>query len=54
MKRPRIAMWLKWHWNVLRWIPWLGGVIWYWADNRVEKWHAAKDANPMAGRDLPG
>ncbi len=39
--RPRLALWLKWHYRVLRWLPWLGGLVWGWADAWVDRWHAA-------------
>ncbi len=37
--RPRLALWLKWRWWLLRWLP-CGGRLWSWADGRVDAWHA--------------
>ncbi len=36
MKRPRIALWIKWRAGSGRWFPhWL----WLWAVQRVDRWH---------------
>ena len=36
--RPRLALWLKRRWWLLRWLP-CGVRLWTWADNRVDRWH---------------
>ena len=42
-RRPRLAMWIKWHWSLVRWLP-FGGKLWNWADGRVEAWHSERAA----------
>jgi hypothetical protein len=37
--RPKFAMWCKWHWSLLRWIPGVGPWLWTWGDKRVDRWH---------------
>lgn len=39
--KPKMAMWLKWHYEFLAdWFgEWVAGKIWNWADNRVDRWH---------------
>ena len=38
--RPKLAYWLKTHWSILRWVPWLGSWAWNWGDARIDRWHA--------------
>ena len=39
--RPKFAYWVKWHWRIVRWLPW-GARLWYWADNQIEEWHQSQ------------
>ncbi len=45
MKRPCIALWIKWHnsWPMPRW-------LWFWAVRRVDKWHGDFVISPFTGR----
>lgn len=50
-RRPRFALWLKWRWRYLRWLPVIGPLLWEWADRRVDRWHdenAADKKSPTA------
>ena len=37
--RPRVAMWLKWHYTYTVSVPFIGSWLWRWANARVERWH---------------
>lgn len=41
MKRPKLAHWCKYHWNILRWFP-FGGIAWRWANDRMDEFYEAR------------
>lgn len=51
MSKPRLAHWLKYHYCVLRWVP-FGGRIWRWADERMERWHRSQDEGRYINDDI--
>lgn len=37
-ERPMFWLWIKYHWSLIRWLPW-GGRLWKLANDRVDQWH---------------
>ena len=42
MNRPRFAHWIKYHWLIIRWLP-FGKRLWRWADNQMDQYYEARD-----------
>jgi len=42
VKRPPLAHWIKYHYRLVRWLPW-GGRLWTWADECMERYYSERD-----------
>ena len=51
MKRPRIALWIKWRYSGTNWIgyrPKCPNWLWRWAVRRVDRWQKHRDRVAIA------
>lgn len=46
MKRPFFWHWIKYHWYLVRWLP-FGGKLWSYADDQMDIWYDRRDKVDM-------
>lgn len=42
-KKPRLWHWIKYHWHIVRWLP-FGKRLWNYADAKMDDFYERRDA----------